>query len=69
MSSVIDDCGCQDTIFSGKPSEFARNTNHREDIRKHTFLSVNRDSVSMDDLIGSPSEEQISVVVFLRSLG
>jgi hypothetical protein len=69
MASVTEDCGCQETVFSGKPSEIARTSNPREAIRKKTFFSVNGDEVTMDDLIGKPSEEQISVVVFLRSLG
>jgi hypothetical protein len=69
MSTMQDDCGCQDTLYSGKPSEIARQLNPREVIRKPSFLSVDGDKIYMDDLIGQPSEEQISVVVLLRSLG
>jgi hypothetical protein len=69
MSTMQEDCGCQDTLYSGKPSEIARQLNPREAIRKHSFLSVDGDQVHMDDLIGQPSEEKISVLVLLRSLG
>lgn len=72
MSSVSDDCGCQqeqETVYSGKPSESAMALDAREAIRNKRFLSVDGDSISMDDLIGKTNENKVSIVVFLRSLG
>ena len=69
MSTTPEDCGCQETIFSGKPSEIARGSNPREAIRQSSIFSVDGEEVTIDDLIGVPSEDQISIVIFLRSLG
>ena len=64
------DCGCAPTIFSGKPSDVARNSNPRQAIRNGSIFSLDSEEVRMDDLlenknVGSP----LSIVVFLRSLG
>lgn len=70
IGTLSENCGCQETIFSGKPSNKARAINPREEIRQKTLFSVNGEQVTMDELIGGPSEEQeVSIVVFLRSLG
>lgn len=70
MVGADENCGCQvETVFSGKPSEIARGLNPREAVRDIPFFSVNGDVVTMDDVIGKPGEEKVSVVVFLRSLG
>jgi len=70
MASTSEDCGCPTPVaFSGKPPEQARMLNHREAIRKDVIYSVFGESVTMDELIGSPASEQVSIVVFLRSLG
>jgi hypothetical protein len=69
MSSSTEDCGCEQVLFSGKPSDAARDLDARQAIVGSSVLSVNRDEVKMDDLIGAPSKNRVSVVVFLRSLG
>jgi len=68
-SSVKEDCGCQETLFSGKPSEVAKNLNAREAIRKQKIFSVSGEDLRIDDLIGTPADGKTSIVVFLRSLG
>lgn len=67
-ATLSDDCGCQ-TEFSGKTPVTARTLNHREAIREHPIYNVDGEPVTMDQLIGKPISNQISVVVFLRSLG
>lgn len=57
------------TTFEGKPTERAMNMDLREQVRKGSFFNVNGDSVTIDELIGTPSESGVSIVVFLRSLG
>jgi len=69
MASSTEDCGCEQVLFSGKPSDAARDLDARQAIVGSSVLSVNRDEVKMDDLIGAPSKNGVSVVVFLRSLG
>jgi hypothetical protein len=69
MVSLTEDCGCEQVVFSGKPSDAARDLDARQAIVGSSVLSVNRDEVKMDDLIGAPSKNRVSVVVFLRSLG
>lgn len=70
MTSTSEDCGCPTQVtFSGKPPEQARMLNHREAVRQHVFYSIRGDAMTMDDLIGSPSSKEVSIVVFLRSLG
>mmetsp|Transcript_32931 Transcript_32931/g.93628 ORF Transcript_32931/g.93628 Transcript_32931/m.93628 type:complete len:130 (+) Transcript_32931:60-449(+) len=64
------DCGCQTQIkFSGNPPEKARTLNHREVLREHQIYNVDGETIKMDQLIGEPTSNQVSVVVFLRSLG
>jgi hypothetical protein len=62
------DCACK-TSFSGSPSEIARKSNPREVIRSDTLFKLSGEAVKIDDLIGEPSSDQVSIVVFLRSLG
>jgi hypothetical protein len=69
MASLTEDCGCEKVAFSGKPSDAARDLDARQAILGSSVLSVNRDEVKIDDLIGAPSKNAVSVVVFLRSLG
>lgn len=69
MASLTEDCGCEQVVFSGKPSDVARDLDARQAIVGSSVLSVNRDEVKIDDLIGAPSKNRVSVVVFLRSLG
>lgn len=64
------DCGCQTQVkFSGNPPEKARTLNHREVLREHQIYNVDGETIKMDQLIGEPTSNQVSVVVFLRSLG
>jgi hypothetical protein len=58
-----------DTIYEGKPTERALNLDIREEIRKSSFFDVEGNTVTMDKLIGEPSQSGVSVVVLLRSLG
>lgn len=71
MAGGSENCGCGpvEITFSGNPNEKARRLDHREAIRKHSIYSTDGTKVSIDDLIGDPSNNQVSVVVFLRSLG
>jgi hypothetical protein len=69
MASSTKDCGCEQVVFSGKPSDAALDLDARKAIVGSSVLSVNRDEVKIDDLIGAPSKNIVSVVVFLRSLG
>ena len=74
------DCGCQ-TVFTGKPSDVARNgINHRQVIAKVPLYKIDGSSTTIDDVIGdvggndddndvNTNAKQISLVVFLRSLG
>lgn len=58
------------TVFEGKPTERAMNMDIRQEVRKSSFLDVNGNSLTIDELIGEPSQDSgVSVVVFLRSLG
>ena len=68
LAKLSDDCGCQ-TEFSGKPPVTAQTLNHREAVREHRIYNLDGETVAMDQLIGEPTMNQISVVVFLRSLG
>ena len=68
-TDVVENCGCQETVYSGKPSDFARSLNPREAVRGTTFFSVDGAATTMDDLIGRPTDDRLSVVVYLRSLG
>ena len=71
------DCGCGAepteiaTIYSGKRSDKAMEvTDIRAAIRDRTFYTVNGESLTMDDIIGHPTDDsRVSVVVLLRSLG
>ena len=64
------DCGCEQTVFSGKAREDAIALNHREAIRDGILFGPNSQEVRMDDLLeNTNSGNSISIVVFLRSLG
>ena len=70
---VVDteECGCQQVAvqFDGVPTEAARKLDHRQALRQHPIYSSSGVSFTMDDLIGEPNKGQVSIVVFLRSLG
>jgi len=69
------DCGCEapvDTVYAGNPSNDARNTiKHREVIANLPLFKLDGTSTTIDDILGtSPnSNDDISLVVFLRSFG
>ena len=70
MAADTEGCGCQVAVqFDGVPTEAARKLDHRQAIRQHPVYSSSGKAYNMDDLIGEPNMGQISVVVFLRSLG
>mmetsp|Transcript_21258 Transcript_21258/g.31926 ORF Transcript_21258/g.31926 Transcript_21258/m.31926 type:complete len:149 (+) Transcript_21258:96-542(+) len=79
LASSVDteDCGCE-TIYSGKPSDAARNDiNHRSAIAKLPLYRIDDDGskTTMDEIIGdsmdtdNDNDKRTSIVVFLRSLG
>jgi hypothetical protein len=53
------------TIYEGKPTERAFSLDIRDEITKSSFMDVNGNSLTMDQLLSGG----VSVVVFLRSLG
>jgi len=63
------DCGCGGAMVTGKPSDAARLMDPRVAISKGTFLALNGETVSMDDVLGDPKSAGLSLVVFLRSFG
>jgi hypothetical protein len=66
LFSSTEDCGCGPEILSGDVPENARTLNARQALRSANVFRVSGESVSMDELIG---DNQLSVVVFMRSLG
>mmetsp|Transcript_46700 Transcript_46700/g.69451 ORF Transcript_46700/g.69451 Transcript_46700/m.69451 type:complete len:114 (-) Transcript_46700:761-1102(-) len=65
-----EDCGCGDTaVVGGKPTDRALSIDPREAVRKGTIYSVSGEPKTMDELLGTPSNSGVAVVVFLRSLG
>jgi hypothetical protein len=66
LFSTTEDCGCGPEILSGDVPENARTLKTREALRSANVFRVSGESVSMDELIG---DSQLSVVVFMRSLG
>mmetsp|Transcript_24114 Transcript_24114/g.66852 ORF Transcript_24114/g.66852 Transcript_24114/m.66852 type:complete len:112 (+) Transcript_24114:85-420(+) len=68
LSSSKDDidCGCAPTVFSGKPSDIARDVNPRQAICTESIFSLESEEIQMDDLLG---KSPVSIVVLLRSLG
>jgi len=71
MVADTEECGCQQVgvQFDGVPTEAARKLDHRQAVRQHPVYSSCGVSYNMDDLIGEPNKGQMSIVVFLRSLG
>jgi hypothetical protein len=62
------DCGCGKTIYSGKPSDDARNVDPRSVIGSLPIFSVHGESTSVNDQLGM-MYQGTSIVVLLRSLG
>lgn len=63
-------CGCEVKVeFDGVLTAAARGLDHRQAIREHPVYDANGSSFKIDELIGDPDMGQVSVVVFLRSLG
>lgn len=73
-SSSEDDCGCN-TIFTGKPSDVARNgINHRSAIATIPIYKIDGSLTTIDAILGDAkdiihNQKKTSLVVFLRSLG
>jgi len=73
FSSSEDDCGCN-TIFTGKPSDVARNEiNHRSAIATIPIYKIDGSLTTIDAILGDAkdinNQKKTSLVVFLRSLG
>lgn len=70
MASTDDeDCGCGGATVSGRPSDAAKAMDPRVAIGKSTFLTLDGEETSMNQLLGEPRNSGTSLVVFLRSLG
>lgn len=65
MAAATEDCGCEEVIMAGKPTDMAKSVNAREVIGKHSVFSAKGEQVSLNELVG----DGVSIVVFLRSLG
>jgi len=66
----VNDCGCNPTIYSGKPVEIARDLNPREAIRYGSIFGIDSEEVQIDHLLENEMlGNSVSIVVFLRSLG
>jgi hypothetical protein len=80
-SNIEEDCGCATpTIYTGKPSDEARNSiNHRNVISKLPIYKIDGTETTIDDILlpsdgndggnDSGDNDNVSLVVFLRSLG
>mmetsp|Transcript_8792 Transcript_8792/g.17956 ORF Transcript_8792/g.17956 Transcript_8792/m.17956 type:complete len:127 (+) Transcript_8792:292-672(+) len=68
-STDDEDCGCGGAVVSGRPSDTAKTLDPRVAIGKSTFLTLDGEETSMNQLLGEPSNSGTSLVVFLRSLG
>ena len=77
-SNIEEDCGCAspaiETIYSGKPSDFARNNiNHRSVIGSIPLYKIDGSITTVDEIIGDSNDDnddkKTSLVVFMRSLG
>ena len=76
-SNIEEDCGCAsspiETIYSGKPSDFARNNiNHRSVIGNIPLYKIDGSITTVDEIIGDNNDDndkKTSLVVFMRSLG
>ena len=71
--STTEDCGCE-TVYSGKPSDSAReNLDHRDVIAKVPLFRIDGSQTTIDEIIGdandSANKDRTSLVVFMRSLG
>jgi len=75
LSSEADDCGCDTTntrtrtIFSGNPSNTAKSLNIRQAIRNGSIYDLYGKEVTMNSLLGRKDDNNLSIVIFLRSLG
>jgi len=69
------DCGCEtiDTVYTGNPSNDARNNiKHKEVIADLSLFKLDGGSTTIDEILGTSSnnsDDEISLVVFLRSFG
>jgi len=75
LSPEADDCGCDTTttrtptIFSGNPSNTAKSLNIQQAIRNGSIFNLNGEEVTMNGLLGRNNDNNLSIVIFLRSLG
>lgn len=68
LYATDEDCGCDGPeILSGDAPEGARTANPREAMRTANVYRTSGEAVSMDELLDT--DDELSVVVFLRSLG
>lgn len=68
LFAADEDCGCGGPeILSGDVPEGARTLNPRAAMRKAQIYRTSGEAVSMDELLGT--NNKLSIVVFLRSLG
>ena len=68
-SAATESCGCGEVVMSGKPTDKAKAVNAREVIGKYSVSNASGRKVAMNDLVGKQDSGDVSIVVFLRSLG
>jgi hypothetical protein len=68
-AAQTEDCGCADVMFAGDPSDRAKSIDARQALRNTKIYRVSGEPVLMDDLLGEPETNGVSIVVFMRSLG
>jgi hypothetical protein len=59
------DCGCNDVVFAGEPSDRAKSLDARQAIRNVPFKTVDGETVTFDQI----SSKDVVITVLLRSLG
>ena len=63
------DCGCDDApLLLGKPTDEAKAIDAQKIMTEYSVLNAQGESVAMKDLLSSKKGD-VSIVVFLRSLG
>lgn len=66
---VSEDCGCDEVVMSGKPTDKAKALNARDVIGRYSVSNAKGDPIETNNLIGKEDCNGVSIVCFLRSLG
>ncbi|CAB9509297.1 expressed unknown protein [Seminavis robusta] len=62
-------CGCDDVIMAGNPPAQALELDARKVIGAYSVQNAMGQELSMDELVLRKGNDDVSIVVFLRSLG